>query len=377
MADATGGASTRAVIDTPIRGAIEVIVETGATAASEARAESAPRDAAAAGVTATVVASAGVIKIDASALQNAVTMSPARKARAIVAKAAAAKEVVVAKVAVATETATAAISTGPMEIVWKQATARLLNPAATTTSEIGSTQRQRARPEIPAPKVRSAAANGRHTDPRVENAVMASSAAADVVAVEAGAAAGVVAPEKARPLPTELSQVIANTPKDPSGAKELASTAATLPTATITTQDTARARTSILTIVESRSRAAAVAIASLANLSSREDHRNRQAPVRVRSNRASRSSTRVLRMSRASSARTIRERHESHRAAVSHHLACHRTLVSHQVSANRLRSASHPRNARRQRPESRQRRAAHPSLASHHNHVSPHPPPSN
>lgn len=142
---AMGDASIRAVIDTPIHDAIAVTEVTGAIAVIAARdvtVGSAWKDAAAAVVTVTVVASEAVIKIDASVLRSVATMKAVRKAKAIgtrvgAAKAVAAKAVAVKAVA-ATETAIAAIPTGPMEIAWRQALARVATSTAMTTSETAS-----------------------------------------------------------------------------------------------------------------------------------------------------------------------------------------------------------------------------------------------
>jgi len=141
--------STPAVIDTPIRGAsaaIEVTEVIAVTAASEAIAArdatvgSAWKDAAVAVETVTVVASAAVIRIGASALQSVATVRLARKAKATATRVTATKAGA-AKGVAAMETAIAVIPTERMEIAWKPAIGRLANPTATTTLEIGSTRR--------------------------------------------------------------------------------------------------------------------------------------------------------------------------------------------------------------------------------------------
>jgi len=123
MGGAMDGVSIRAVIDMPILDETEGTVAIGEIVEIEARdvtAGSVWRGVAAEVVTVTVVASAAVIRIDASVRQSVATMSLARKAKAIAARAVAPKGVV------AMATATAVIPTGPMEVAWKAAGLRAI-----------------------------------------------------------------------------------------------------------------------------------------------------------------------------------------------------------------------------------------------------------
>ena len=136
-----GDASIRGAIGMPIRDVIVeigVIVEievTAAIGARDATVGTAWRDAAAEVETVTVVASADVTRIDASALQSVATMRFVRKAKAIATKVGAAKVVAVKEAAIA------GIPTGRMEIARKRATGPVARSTGTTTSEIASTRR--------------------------------------------------------------------------------------------------------------------------------------------------------------------------------------------------------------------------------------------
>jgi hypothetical protein len=370
MVGAMDGASIRAVIETPIRDEIveiAAIVVTGMSAAIAVRAvtaASAWRDAAVAVATVTELASAGVIRIVASAPQSVGTMRPVRKARAI------ATRVDAARVAAATEiaTVTAEMPTGATEIAWKQATVPVANPTATTTSEIASTQRQPAAQARRMPKVRTAVASGQHKGPPdqpVVSAVTASNAEVDVVVVGVAAVAGVVARERAQLLSTEVSQAVARTQRGSAGPwasrsapKALADTEARPRTATTIIL---HRRTRASTLTTESQVAAGVIIASHANRSTRGERNRLRAQARARMSRSILSAAvRMKRESRASSARTNKAPRGSHQGLRSRPLGTRQALVSQCP-------VSPPSPVRRRCPIST------PSPARHLNHVNPRP----
>jgi hypothetical protein len=371
MAGAMDGASIRVVIDMPIRdeivaiGAIVATVVTGMSAAIAVRAvtaESAWRDAAVAVATVTELASAGVIRIVASAPQSVGTMRPVRKARAIATRVGAARVVAATEIA----TVTAEMPTGPTEIAWKQATVPVANPTATTTSEIASTQPQPASQAIRMPKVRTAAASGQHKDPPdkpVVSAVTASNAEVDVVVVGVAAVAGVVARERAQLLSTEVSQAVARTQTGPAGpwASRSAPKVDTEARPRTATTIILHRRTRASTLTTESQVAAGVIIASHANRSTRGERNRLRAQARARMSRSILSAAvRMKRESRASSARTNKAPRGSHRGLPSRPLGTRQALVSQCT-------VSPPSPVRRRCPVST------PSPARHLNHVNPRP----
>jgi hypothetical protein len=141
------GAVSIRVIGTPIHDVIVATV-TGATAAigvTVAKAGSAWKVAAVAVVTVTVVATAGVIRIDASVRRNGARMRFALKVKVLVVRDVAVRE-----------TVTAVMPPGSRGTAWKQAVAPVANPPAMTTLEIVWTQRPSAARVILAPRVKTA-----------------------------------------------------------------------------------------------------------------------------------------------------------------------------------------------------------------------------